>query len=111
MVLCTRVSCQNVKRDRKKNDVSLYHLHVEGGDFLGRHCLRHQIEERNGRHLVFASFLPDKNKESREKVTLGTVNKSLAHKFKVGLSSSFTVGENYFSHLAKNHRKGGDIKP
>ena len=48
-----------------------------------------------------ASFLLDKSKGSREKVVLGIVNKSPVHKFEVGLSSSFTVEENYFSHLAK----------
>lgn len=48
-----------------------------------------------------ASFLLDKSRGSREKVILGTVNKSPVHKFEVGLSSSFTVEENYFSHLAK----------
>lgn len=36
-----------------------------------------------------------------EKVILGIVSKSPVHKFEVGLSSSFTVEENYFSHLAK----------
>lgn len=48
-----------------------------------------------------ASLLLDKSKGSREKVILGTVTKSPVHKFEVGLSSSFTVEENYFSHLAK----------
>lgn len=48
-----------------------------------------------------ASFLLDKSKGSREKVILGIVNKSPVHKFEVELSSSFTVEENYFSHLAK----------
>ena len=60
-----------------------------------------------------ASFLLDKSKGSREKVIPGTVNKSeVGHKSEVGLSSPFTVEENYFSHLAKkNHTKGGDVKP
>lgn len=31
---------------------SMCHLWVEGGDFLGRHCLRHQVEEPRGGCLV-----------------------------------------------------------
>lgn len=59
-------------------------------------------ETPHGRCSVSASFLLDKSKGSREKVILGTVNKSeVGHKSEVGLSSPFTVEENYFSHLAK----------
>ena len=59
-----------------------------------------------------ASFLLDKSRGSREKVILGTVNKSPVHKFEVGLSSSFTVEENYFSHLAKKTiQREGMLRP
>ena len=57
-----------------------------------------------------ASLLLVKSKGSREKVILGTVTKSPVHKFEVGLSSSFTVEENYCSHLAKKPYKGRGCK-
>lgn len=48
--------------------------------------------------------------EIPEKAIHRTVNKVSSEQVEVGFSSSFTVEENYFRPLAKNHTRGGNLK-